>query len=67
MENNYDKKRYLYVPLLCGYSFGYGHDGNAEYHDLVGKLNRFIHCDAFKPLEKHEKYNLLAKKLAAIK
>lgn len=57
---NYNKKRYLDVPLLRDYSFGYGHDGNAEYHDLSGKLKRFLECDTFKCLEEKPKYKALA-------
>ena len=64
---NYNKKRYLNVPLLRDYSFGYGHDGNAEYHDLKGKLQRFVSGDAIKSLEKHSRYKALFEKVAAIR
>ena len=64
---NYNKKRYLNVPLLRDYSFGYGHDGNAEYHDLKGKLQRFVSGDAIKSLEKHSRYKTLFEKVAAIR
>ncbi|MBQ8566528.1 MAG: helix-turn-helix transcriptional regulator [Clostridia bacterium] len=63
---NYNKKRYLNVPLLRDYSFGYGHDGNAEYHDLKGKLQRFVSGDAIKSLEKYSRYKTLFEKVAAI-
>lgn len=64
---NYNKKRYLNVPLLRDYSFGYGHDGNAEYHDLKGKLQRFVSGDAIKSLEKYSRYKTLFEKVAAIR
>jgi len=60
---NYNKKRYLDVPLLRDYSFGYGHDGNAEYHDLSGRLKRFLECDTFKCLEENPKYKALAEQI----
>lgn len=63
---NFNRKRYLDVPLLRDYSFGYGHDDNAEYHDLKGKLQRFVSGDAIKALEKYSRYNTLLKKVAAI-
>lgn len=63
---NYNKKKYLEVPLLRNCSFGYGHDGNAEYHDLKGKLYRFACSDIFKPLEEYPKYNALVKKIIKI-
>lgn len=63
---NFNKKRYLDVPLLRDYSFGYGHDGNAEYHDLKGKLQRFVSGDALKALEKHTRYGALVEKVSAI-
>ncbi len=64
--DNYNKKRYLDVPLLRDYSFGFGHDGSAKYHDLTGKLQRFIGSDAFKSLEKHPRYKTLVEKITAI-
>jgi hypothetical protein len=63
---NFNKKRYLDVPLLRDYSFGYGHDGNAEYHDLKGKLQRFVSGDALKALKKHTRYAALVEKVSAI-
>ena len=63
---SFNKKRHLDVPLLRGYSFGYGHDGRAEYHDLSGKLCRLICNDAFKPLEKHPGYTALVQRITAI-
>jgi hypothetical protein len=56
---NYNKKHHLDVPLLREYSFGYGHDGNAEYHDLSGKLCRFLQCDTFNCLENDPQYKAL--------
>ena len=64
---SYNKKRYLNVPLFRDYSFGYGHDGNAEYHDLSGKLSRFVCGDTFKPLQQYPRYNALVGKIATIK
>ena len=64
---NYNKKRYLNVPLLRDISFGYGHDGKAVYHDLKGKLHRFVNGDIFKVLEKHTKYNALLEKVDAVR
>ncbi len=64
---NYNKKRYLDVPLLRDYPFGYGHDGNAEYHDLKGKLIRFLSCDSFKSLHENPRYKALAEQIENIK
>ncbi len=64
---NYNNKRYLDVPLLRDYSFGYGHDGNAEYHDLKGKLIRFLKCDTFKCLEEKTQYKNLIGQVEYIK
>lgn len=64
---NYNKKRYLDVPLLCGYSFGFGHDGNAVYQDLSGKLHRFVCDDAFKPLEKYPRYQALVERIRSVR
>ena len=64
---NYNKKRDLDVPLLRDYSFGYGHDGNAEYHDLKGKLIRFMKCDTFKCLEEKPQYKTLIEQIEYIK
>ena len=64
---NYNKKRYLDVPLLQDYPFGYGHDGNAEYHDLKGKLIRFLKCDTFKCLEEKSQYKTLIEQVEYIK
>lgn len=63
---NFNKKRNLDVPLLRDYSFGYGHDGNAEYHDLKGKLHRFVCGDVFKPLEKNQRYIALAERITEL-
>lgn len=63
---NYNKKRYLDVPLLRDYSFGYGHDGNAEFHDLKGKLYRFACSDIFKSLQEYPRYNALVEKIMKI-
>ncbi len=63
---NYNKKRYLDVPLLGDYPFSYGHDGNAEYHDLSGKLARFLKCDTLKSLETNQRYKALVKKIESI-
>lgn len=60
---NYNKKRYLDIPLLRDCSFGYGHDGNAEYHDLSGKLTRFLKCDTFMSLENNPRYIALVKQI----
>lgn len=62
---NFNKKRYLDVPLLRDYSFGYGHDGNAEYHDLKGRLQRFVCSDVFKPLQQHPRYKALTEHVIA--
>lgn len=64
---NYNKKRYLDVPLLRDYYFGYGHDGNAEYHDLSGKLTRFLKCDTFKCLEEEPRYKALVEQIKIFK
>lgn len=63
---NFNIKRYLDVPLLRDYSFGHGHDGNAEYHDLKGKLQRFVSGDAVKVLAKYTRYGALLEKVSAI-
>ncbi len=64
---NFNKKRYLDVPLFRDYSFGYGHDGNAEYHDLKGRLNRFIKCDTFMSLYNNPRYISLVRKVENIR
>ncbi len=62
---NYNKKEYLDIPLLHDYSFSYGHDGNAEYHDLKGRLQRFVCSDVFKPLQQHPRYKALTEQIIA--
>ncbi len=64
---NYNKKRYLDVPLLRDYPFGFGHDGNAEYHDLKGRLVRFLECDTFKCLEEKPQYKALIRQAECTK
>ena len=64
---SFNKKRYLDVPLFDGYSFGYGHDGNAEYHDLSGRLYRFVCDDVFKQIKNHPRYAALVEKILKIK
>lgn len=63
---NYNKKKYLDVPLLREYPFRFGHDGKAEYHDLKGKLKRFLKCDTFKCLEERSQYKALIEQVEHI-
>ena len=63
---NYNKKRYLDVPLLREYPFSFGHDGKAEYHDLKGKLKRFLKSDTFKCLEERSQYKALIEQVEHI-
>ncbi len=60
---SFNKKKQLDIPLLRDYSFGYGHDGNANYPDLSGRLKHFLNSDTFKVLENNSKYNALLKKV----
>ncbi len=61
---NYNKKRYLDVPLLRDYPFGYGHDGTAEYGDVTAKLKNLIGGAAFAPLADNPRYRALTDAVA---
>ncbi len=60
---SYNKKRIIDNPLLCEHSFGYGHDGQAEFGDLYGRLHRFVCSSDFKPLQDHTKYKTLVQSI----
>lgn len=64
---SFNKKRNLDVPLLRDHSFGYGHDGNAEYGDLKGRLQRFISGDVFASLQQNPRYKALTEQIMAIR
>lgn len=60
---SYNKKKKIDNPLLCEHSFGYGHDGQAEFGDLYGRLYRFVCSSDFKTLQDHPKYKALAQSI----
>lgn len=60
---NYNKKKELDIPLLRGYSFEYGFDGNAEYGDVTSRLKNLVLGDDFKPLADDPRYQAIVKKI----